>query len=108
MGFTPFETAAKEAYEETGLIVEPLRLLALFDKRKHAHPVQPWYSYKLFIHCEVKGGSLVQDTTETAGARWFPREEIPSLELSTDRTTAAQLATMFELALDPHSPTLCD
>jgi ADP-ribose pyrophosphatase YjhB (NUDIX family) len=38
IGYTPFEVAAKEAYEETGLIVQPVRLLALLDKRKHPHP----------------------------------------------------------------------
>jgi ADP-ribose pyrophosphatase YjhB (NUDIX family) len=71
IGHTPFEVAAKEAYEETGLIVQPIRLLALFDKRKHPNPPQPWYVYKAFIQCEVQGGSLIQDTPETAGARWF-------------------------------------
>ena len=54
VGYTPFEVAAKEAEEETGLVVEPVRLLALFDKRKHAHPPQPWYVYKAFIRCEVR------------------------------------------------------
>ena len=108
IGYTPYEIAAKEAYEETGLIVEPTRLLALFDKRKHPHPPQPWYVYKAFIQCEVRGGSLMQDTQETTGARWFRVDELPSVELSTDRTTASQLETIFKLVSDPHSPTLCD
>jgi len=108
VGYTPFEVAAKEAYEETGLIVKPMRLLALFDKRKHAHPPQPWYVYKAFIECEIQGGSLVQDTPETKGARWFRYDELPNIELSTDRTTASQLETIFRFASDPSSPTLCD
>ena len=108
IGYTPYEIAAKEAYEGTGLIVEPKRLLALFDKRKHPHPPQPWYVYKAFIQCEVQGGSLMQDTQETTGARWFRVDELPSVELSTDRTTASQLETIFRLVSDPHSPTLCD
>ena len=108
VGYTPFETAAKEAYEETGLLVKPVRLLALFDKRKHAHPPEPWYTYKAFIQCEVEGGSLVQDTQETTGARWFREDELPSLEMSTDRTTASQLQTIVRLESDPHSAVLCD
>ena len=108
VGYTPFETAAKEAYEETGLLVKPVRLLALFDKRKHAHPPEPWYTYKAFIQCEVEGGSLVQDTQETTAARWFREDELPSLEMSTDRTTASQLQTIVRLASDPHSAVLCD
>lgn len=108
VGYTPFEVAAKEVSEETGLIVEPVRLLALFDKRKHSHPPQPWYVYKAFIQCKVLGGSLIHQSIETIGARWFREDELPFLELSTDRTTASQLATIFRLASDPHSSVLCD
>jgi ADP-ribose pyrophosphatase YjhB (NUDIX family) len=108
VGYTPFEVAVKEAYEETGLIVEPVRLLALFDKRKHPHPPQPWYVYKAFIQCEVNGGALVQDTPETTGARWFRQDELPGIQLSTDRITESQLDTIFKLASDPTSPALCD
>ena len=108
VGYTPFEVAAKEAQEETGLLVAPLRLLALFDKRKHAHPPQPWYVYKAFIECEIRGGLLKQNTPETAGARWFKQDELQSIELSTDRTTLSQLETLFEFAKNPALPTLCD
>jgi len=108
VGYSPFENAAKEVQEETGLLAKPVRLLALFDKRKHAHPPQPWYAYKAFIQCEVEGGSLVQHTQETAGARWFGADELPVLELSTERTTAWQLEAVLRLACDPHSATLCD
>lgn len=108
IGYSPFENAAKEVQEETGLLAKPVRLLALFDKRKHAHPPQPWYAYKAFIQCEVEGGSLVQNTQETTGAHWFRPDELPDLELSTERTTAWQLETVLRLASDPHSTTLCD
>jgi ADP-ribose pyrophosphatase YjhB (NUDIX family) len=108
VGYTPFEIAAKETYEETGLVVKPVRLLALFDKRKHPHPPQPWYVYKAFIQCEVQGGSLIQDTAETTGARWFRQDELPYLDLSIDRTTESQLETIFRFASDPGSPTVCD
>ena len=108
IGFTPFEMAAKEVLEETGLVVRPMRLLALFDKRKHAHPPQPWYTYKAFIQCEVTGGSLLQKTLETGGARWFQQAELRCLELSVDRTTAFQLEKVVAVALNPEAPVLCD
>jgi len=84
VGFTPFEVAAKETHEETGLLVKPVRLLALFDKRKHPHPPQPWYVYKAFVQCQVVGGALMQETQETVGARWFQKHEIASIQMSTD------------------------
>jgi ADP-ribose pyrophosphatase YjhB (NUDIX family) len=108
VGYTPFEVAVKEAREEAGLIVRPIRLLALLDKRKHTHPLQFWYVYKAFIRCEVEGGELAPDTTETAGARWFRRDELPDLELSTDRVTQSQLTTLFRFAESPDLPTICD
>ena len=103
-----FEVAAKEVYEETGLIARPVRLLALFDKWKHPHPPQPWYVYKAFIQCEATGGSLRLDTPETADARWFRYDELPYQNLSTDRTTPCQLETVLRLASDLLSATVCD
>jgi|SRR5271170_3856460 len=38
VGYTPFGVPAKEVHEETVLIVRPMRLLALFDKKMHPHP----------------------------------------------------------------------
>jgi ADP-ribose pyrophosphatase YjhB (NUDIX family) len=108
IGLTLFEVAAKEVHEEAGLIVEPVRLLALLDKRKHPHPPQPWYVYKAFILCEVKGGSLIQETNETLGARWFKRDELREIDLSTDRTTASQLEMLFRFGADPELPAICD
>ena len=37
VGYTPFEVAVKEVGEETGLTTEAVRLLALLDKKQHAH-----------------------------------------------------------------------
>ncbi|UOG77146.1 NUDIX hydrolase [Hymenobacter tibetensis] len=108
VGYTPFEVAVKEAHEETGYHVEARRLLALFDKKNHPHPPQPWYVYKAFVLCEITGGMLLSDTPETTGARWFREEEISALSLSTDRVTASQLTTLFAFARQPQIPTLCD
>jgi ADP-ribose pyrophosphatase YjhB (NUDIX family) len=53
VGYSPFEVAMKEAQEESGLQVRAVRLLALYDKRKHPHPPQPWYVYTAFVRCEA-------------------------------------------------------
>jgi len=109
VGYTPFETAVKETIEETGLVTEAVRLLALFDKKKHrAHPPQPWYVYKCFVLCQSVGGNLLASTSETSGIRWVHESEVPSLSLSLDRLTPDQLATMFDFARNPALPTLCD
>lgn len=108
IGLTPKEVAVKETREETGLQVEAVRLLSLFDKKLHAHPVEPWYVYKCFILCRVTGGAIQSNTMETGEVRWVHEGEIPALPLSEARVTAAQLATMFGFARQPELPTLCD
>ena len=108
VGYTPFEVAEKEALEESGLIVRAERLLALWDKRQHDHPPQPWYVYKVFVKCEMVGGSLLQLTSETQGARWMRKDEVMKVELSTDRVTAAQLLTLFRFTEEPGLWTMCD
>ena len=47
IGYSPKETIIKECKEETGLDIIPERLLAVFDKKMHAHPPQPFYVYKM-------------------------------------------------------------
>ncbi len=108
IGYTPFEVAEKEVWEETGLKVKATRLLAVFDKKMHPHPYQPWYVYKFFILCEVIGGELLTDTNETSGIAWIPKKELPNLSLSTDRATYSQLEKMFEFLSNPDLPVLCD
>ncbi len=108
IGYTPFEVAEKEVREETGLDVRATRLLAVFDKKRHDHPLQPWYVYKLFVLCEATGGRLLSETTETSGIAWVKKDTLSTLTLSTDRVTLAQLETMLRLAHTPNAPTLCD
>jgi ADP-ribose pyrophosphatase YjhB (NUDIX family) len=108
IGYTPFEVAVKEVREETGLDTEAVRLLALLDKKQHAHPPQPWYIYKAFVLCRAVGGTLQADTSETAGVRWVHRTELSTLALSTDRVTLAQLERLFAFVHEPDLPTWCD
>ncbi len=108
IGFSPFEVAAKETLEEAGLVVKPVRLLALWDMRKHPHPPQPWHIYKAFVECNAQGGRLLQETAETSGARWFSKHELSNLDLSTERVTQSQLTSLFAFASHPELPALCD
>ena len=43
IGLTPMEVAVKEIKEEAGLEVKPIRLLAVFDKKRHPHPPSPYH-----------------------------------------------------------------
>jgi ADP-ribose pyrophosphatase YjhB (NUDIX family) len=105
VGYSPFENTAKEVFEEAGLNVKPIRLLAVFDKIKHAHPPDAYHVYKLFVLCSDSGGKITPGT-ETSDAKWFSRIEIPPL--SYPRITKEQIQIMFEYLDNPHKDILCD
>lgn len=105
VGYSPFEIARKEVWEEAGINVKPVRLLAVFDKTKHNHPPDAYHVYKLFILCNYIDGEL-KASTETSDARWFSRDKIP--ELSSPRITTEQLQTIFEYYDNPQKEVLCD
>ena len=100
------EGVEKEVREESGLIVEATRLLALFDKRMHDHPVEYPHSYKTFFLCEERGGELLPETLETSGTAFVHWQELPVL--SVNRVTKQQIETLVAVALDPTHPTLFD
>lgn len=94
VGYTPAEVAVKEVREETGLEVKPVRLVAVMDKRNHAHPPEGWYVYKIFILCEKIGGYILPNTTETSDIQYFSLSNLPPL--SEPRNVISQIKMMFE------------
>lgn len=102
IGESPSQIAEREVLEETGFEVEASKLLALYDKARHAHPPEFWYCYKLFIRCELRGGAPTR-SIETLDVAFFGADEIPSL--STPRVTEAQVRRMFEHLAHPELPT---
>ncbi len=105
VGFTPKEVVVKETKEETGLDVRADRLLAVMDKRCHAHPAGPFYIYKMFILCEVIGGEFTK-TFDILDQGYFPLNNLPPL--SVDRILPEQIHLMNELRQNPSAPVYLD
>ncbi len=101
VGESPAEVAAREVREESGLEVRVTRLLAALDKRKHPHPPQLSYVYKLFFLCQVTGGAL-RESFETPGVDWFRRDALPPLSL--DRVLPTQVERVFQHRDQPTLP----
>ena len=93
VGYTPTETAEKEAEEEAGIKVKVTRLLAVFDKKCHDHPEDLFYAYKIFLECEAENYEIATGM-ETLDVGFFKQDELP--ELSTPRNTAGQIHKMFD------------
>jgi ADP-ribose pyrophosphatase YjhB (NUDIX family) len=102
VGSSPAEMAARETREEAGLEVRPVKLLAVHDKARQAHPPSLFYVYKMFFRCERVGGAP-RPSYETAEVRFFARDELP--ELDTERVTPGQVARMFAHFDQPDLPT---
>lgn len=92
VGYSPKEVAVKEVGEETGLEVHPVRLLAVMDMSKHPHPPIPYYVYKFFILCELKGGAFTE-TFDILGKGFFRLDELPPLSL--ERVLPEQIQRMY-------------
>ena len=105
IGFTPKEVVVKEFKEETGLVVTAEKLLAVFDKKMHPHPPQPFYVYKMVFLCSGSGGEIVPgfDVQDVA---YFAIDALP--ELSKDRILASQLETLHRRIRDGAEAALFD
>ncbi len=98
LGESPREVAEREVREETGYLVRATKLLAVYDKAKHEHPPDLWYTYKLFIACRLEGGSA-RASHETLDVAFFGPGELPPLSIP--RVTAAQIGRMFTHLAEP-------
>jgi ADP-ribose pyrophosphatase YjhB (NUDIX family) len=105
IGHSPAETAAKECKEETGIDVIPKRLLAVFDKKKHPHPPEPLYIYKLIFHCEAVSSTL-QKGFDVLDVGYFDINNLP--ELSTDRILKSQIELLYKKVTTSDTETIFD
>jgi ADP-ribose pyrophosphatase YjhB (NUDIX family) len=75
VGYSASEVAVKEVLEETGIEIEPLRLIAVLDGLRLGFTRVPLYS--LVFHCRALGGELKAHPLETAGVGWFAEDALP-------------------------------
>jgi ADP-ribose pyrophosphatase YjhB (NUDIX family) len=81
-GETLAEAVAREVLEETGLVVEPLQPVEIFERIMRDDKGQPEYHYVLvdFI-CRVKGGTPVP-ADDVAALRWASKHELDGICLT--------------------------
>lgn len=96
VGSSPKEVIIKEIKEEAGMDVMPKALLAVFDKRFHAHPPQPFYIYKMVFYCEPLSFHLHKGF-DVLDVQFFPADRLP--ELSADRILKSQIELVYQKAL---------
>ena len=94
------ENIIKEASEEAGAVVQPLKVVAVLDYNRHHHVNFPLGMVKIFVLCEYINHSF-NENTETLGAEFYSLDDLP--ELSLTRTTKKQLEMCFECYKNPEN-----
>ena len=94
------ENVIKEASEEAGAVVQPLKVVAVLDYNRPHHVNFPLGMVKIFVLCEYINHSF-NENTETLGAEFYSLDDLP--ELSLTRTTKKQLEMCFECYKDPQN-----
>ena len=105
IGYTPTEGVVKEVQEETGLNVQPIRLIAVLDKRCHPYPPAMHYVYKIFILCKVKDGNL-NTAFDILDVGYFKQNKLPPI--SEERVIKEHIDLMFEYEKNPSKETIID
>lgn len=79
-GEEPAETAMREVYEETGLVVRPTRLVGVYGGEQFIH-TYPNGDIVAFIDivfvAEIVSGELKADENESLDLRFVPPNELP-------------------------------
>ncbi|HUZ08593.1 MAG TPA: NUDIX hydrolase N-terminal domain-containing protein [Acidimicrobiales bacterium] len=83
VGYSAAEVVVKEVEEETGIVVEPVRLIAVLDGLRLGFTRTALFS--LVFHCRAIGGQLEPHPLETRDVGWFTPETLPSPLIGVER-----------------------
>jgi ADP-ribose pyrophosphatase YjhB (NUDIX family) len=75
VGYSAAEVVVKEVEEETGIEVEPVRLIAVLDGLRLGFTRVPLYS--LLFYCRAVGGELNPHPLECSDVGWFTEDTLP-------------------------------
>lgn len=99
------EALVKEAKEEAGVDIDPKRIIAILDRRKHNKPPLPYGVYKIFVECDYISGSYIKNV-ETSESGFFTLDNLPPLSLG--RNTKKQIELCFSVRKKEIHETLFD
>ena len=102
---SPAYAIEKEIEQESGFTAKAVKLAALYDRNKHEHPPYFFHAWNAMFICDITGGAP-RFSNETDGVEFYRLDELP--ELSTGRTTAAQIHRMYVHHLQRGLPTEFD
>ncbi len=96
-----FENTKKEAREEAGMLVTPVKLAAFLDKDKWNKSSQPFHILAAFTICYEGEGEFVKNS-ETLERRFYNLEDIDESWLRLGTTTLPQIKLCFDAYHSEH------
>lgn len=95
----------KEVKEEAGLEVKARKIIAIQDRNKHNKPVYAYGICKVFILCDLIGGTFEKniETTETG---YFSLKDLPNL--AEEKCNREQIEMCFKASNSPNWETQFD
>jgi ADP-ribose pyrophosphatase YjhB (NUDIX family) len=102
VGYSAAEVVVKEVEEETGIEVEPVRLIAVLDGLRLGFTRVPLYS--LLFYCRAVGGTLQPHPLECRDVGWFTRDTMPFPIVGSERWAD----TVFAALAGEHRDVLYD
>lgn len=100
---TTAQNCVKEAREESGRIVKPVKLIAVQDRNHHNKPILATNVTKIFYLCKEISGEFVPND-ETDACDYFALDNLP--KLSIDRNTKEQIEMCLKASKDPNWETV--
>ncbi len=70
MNQTPAQSVVREVFEESGYHVRAVKLAAVWDRARQAHPPAAFSVVRMFFICALEGGSAAT-SLETSEVGWF-------------------------------------
>jgi ADP-ribose pyrophosphatase YjhB (NUDIX family) len=99
-GETLREATVREAREETGLVVETVDMLGVYERVIRSDDGRVRYHYVLIdFLCRPVGGEL-KAGSDAADVRWFVRDELPALNLAYDANDVVTKGLARSTSLD--------
>ena len=74
-----------------------MRILAIYDKRCHPHPQEPFYIYKIVFLCKKIGGKL-KTTFDIDDVKFFDINNLPPL--SEARILKSQIKQLYDFVVN--------
>ncbi len=105
VGEIPSEMVEREVLEESGFVVEPVKLIGVYDANRDGRPLQFFHAYKIIFLCEIISG-FARPSEETLAVDFFDFNELPPL--SSSRTNERHLADVLAHIKDGNKPAVFD